>query len=95
MGASAWVACKEQSRVIRLNTRTGKITASIRVGAPVIAVAGGYGSIWALDTGSTLFEDQTIDRPSDQTHCVGGRCAVQRLDRWRFDLGRRRPGRPA
>ena len=53
-GRSAWVACKEQARVIRLNTRTGKITASIRLGAPVIAVAAGYGSIWALDTGSTL-----------------------------------------
>jgi streptogramin lyase len=53
-GRSAWVACKEQARVIRLNTRTGKITASIRLGAPVIAVATGYGSIWALDTGSTL-----------------------------------------
>ena len=40
--------------MIRLNTRTGKITASIRLGAPVIAVAAGYGSIWAVDTGSTL-----------------------------------------
>jgi hypothetical protein len=54
-GASAWVACKEQTRVVRLNTRTGKITASIRLGAPVIAVATGYGSIWAVDTGSTLY----------------------------------------
>ena len=53
-GTSAWVACKEQARVIRLNTRTGKITASIRLGAPVIAVAAGYGFIWAVDTGSTL-----------------------------------------
>jgi hypothetical protein len=54
-GASAWVACKEQARVVRLNTRTGKISASIRLGAPVIAVTAGYGSIWAVDTGSTLY----------------------------------------
>jgi hypothetical protein len=53
--ASAWVACKEQARVIRLNTKTGKITASIRLEGSVIAVAAGYGSIWAVDTRSTLY----------------------------------------
>jgi streptogramin lyase len=54
-GAAPWVACKQQARVIRLNTRKRKITASIRLGAPVIAVAAGCGSIWAVDTGSTLY----------------------------------------
>jgi hypothetical protein len=54
-GSSAWVACKEQSRVIRVDTKTRKITASVRLGAPIIAVASGYGSIWALGSSGTLY----------------------------------------
>jgi streptogramin lyase len=54
-GTSAWVACKEQRRLIRVSTRTGKRTAALRLRAPVIAVAAGYGSIWALDSASTLY----------------------------------------
>jgi hypothetical protein len=53
-GASAWIACKEQARLIRLNTKTRRI-ASLRLRAPVIAVAAGYGSIWAVDTRSALY----------------------------------------
>lgn len=53
-GTSAWVACKEQGRVIRIDTRTRRSVASVGLAAPVIAVAAGYASIWALDTGSTL-----------------------------------------
>jgi DNA-binding beta-propeller fold protein YncE len=53
--SSAWVACKEQLRVIRLNTKTGRISATVRTRAPVIAVATGYGSVWALDSNSTLY----------------------------------------
>jgi hypothetical protein len=53
--SSAWVACKEESRVIRIDTRTGKRTAALRLGTPVIAVASGFSSIWALDTSSTLY----------------------------------------
>lgn len=52
---SAWVACKEESRVIRIDTRTARRTATVRIGTPVIAVAAGFGSIWALDTGATLY----------------------------------------
>ena len=48
-GAFAWVACKEQSRIIGVNTNTGKRTKSVRLGGPVIAVRSGFGSIWALD----------------------------------------------
>ncbi len=48
-GASAWIACKEQSRVIRVNTNTGKRAKSVRLRGPVIAVRSGFGSIWALD----------------------------------------------
>ena len=54
-GRSAWVACKEQARVIRVDTRSGRRTKSVRLGAPVIAVASGLGSIWALDSGATLY----------------------------------------
>jgi streptogramin lyase len=54
-GTSAWVACKEQRRVIRMNTRTGRRTAAVRLRAPVIAVTSGYGSIWALDSAATLY----------------------------------------
>jgi hypothetical protein len=54
-GDSAWLACKEQSRVIRVDTTTGKTTKSLRLGTPVIAVASGFGSVWALDSGSELY----------------------------------------
>jgi DNA-binding beta-propeller fold protein YncE len=54
-GNSAWIACKEQSRVIRVDTRTGRTVRSVRLGAPVIAVASGFSSIWALDSGGTLY----------------------------------------
>jgi hypothetical protein len=53
--SSAWIACKQQSRVIRVDTRTGKAIRSVRLGGPVIAVAAGFGSIWALDAGATLY----------------------------------------
>jgi hypothetical protein len=53
-GGSAWVACKEQSRVIRVNTKTGRVGSTVRLDASVIAVAAGYGSVWALDSNSTL-----------------------------------------
>jgi hypothetical protein len=54
-GSSAWVACKEQSRVVRVSTRTGKTTKSVRLGGPAIAVRAGFRAIWALDSGGTLY----------------------------------------
>jgi sugar lactone lactonase YvrE len=54
-GSSAWVACKEQSRVVRVSTKTGKTTKSVRLGGPVIAVRSGFGSLWALDSGGMLY----------------------------------------
>jgi streptogramin lyase len=54
-GAYAWIACKEQARVIRVDTRTGRRTRSVRLGGAVIAVRPGFGSIWALDSGGTLY----------------------------------------
>jgi len=53
-GDSAWIACKEQSRVIRVDTGTGRATKSIRLAAQPIAVASGFGSVWALDSSGTL-----------------------------------------
>ena len=54
-GKFAWVACKEQSRVVRLSLPQGRRTASVSLDGPVIAVTTGFGSVWALDSGSTLY----------------------------------------
>jgi len=54
-GTSAWVACKEQSRIIRVNAKTGKRTKSVRLRGAAIAVKEGFRSIWALDSSSTLY----------------------------------------
>src|SRR6185436_5448051 len=54
-GDSAWVACKEQSRVIRVSTSTGKTARSLRLDGAPVAVAAGLGSIWAVDNGSELY----------------------------------------
>jgi hypothetical protein len=53
--ATAWVACKEQRRVVRVALASGRKTASVRVGGAPIAVAIGLGSLWALDSESTLY----------------------------------------
>ena len=53
-GTTAWVACKEQARVTKVDLVKRRTTASIPIGAPVIAVAYGFSSVWALDSGSTL-----------------------------------------
>jgi streptogramin lyase len=54
-GRTAWVACKEQARLVRLTLPGGRKTSTVGLGGPVIAVAVGLGSVWALDTGSTLY----------------------------------------
>src|SRR3954466_415360 len=54
-GTTAWVACKEQSRVIRIDTRTGRTLKSIKLDAPVIAVVAGPGPVWALDSRAMLY----------------------------------------
>lgn len=54
-GRYAWVACKEQSRVARVDTRSGKTQRSVRLFAPAIAVVSGFSSVWALDSGGTLY----------------------------------------
>jgi hypothetical protein len=54
-GSSAWIACKEQSRLIRVDTRSGKRVKAVRLDGPVIAVSTGFGSTWALDSAGTLY----------------------------------------
>ena len=54
-GTTAWVACKEQSRVVRLSLPQGRRTATVPLDGQVIAVTTGLGAVWALDSGSTLY----------------------------------------
>src|SRR4051794_4033506 len=54
-GSNAWIACKESARLMRLRLSTGRTTATVRLDAPVVAVAVGLRSAWALDTASTLY----------------------------------------
>jgi len=52
---SAWGACKEQGRVVRVDTRTGKTLKSVNLRDQTIAVASAYRSIWALGSSGTLY----------------------------------------
>jgi streptogramin lyase len=54
-GGTAWVACKEQARVVRIDLAKQRVTASTRLPGAIVAVATGYGSVWALDSGSMLY----------------------------------------
>ena len=54
-GTTAWVACKEQGRLLRIALPSGRKTATVQLNGDVSAVAVGFGSVWALDTGSTLY----------------------------------------
>jgi hypothetical protein len=58
-GNFAWVACKEQSRVIRVDVRNGKTLKSVRLRGPAIAVVNGFSSIWSLDSGGSLYRLNT------------------------------------
>ena len=53
-GTSAWVACKEQARVERVDLTRKLASANVPLSSSAIAVANGLGSIWALDASSTL-----------------------------------------
>jgi hypothetical protein len=54
-GRTAWVACKEQARLVRMNLPGGRKTATVQLDGQVLAVAAGLGAVWALDSGSTLY----------------------------------------
>jgi sugar lactone lactonase YvrE len=48
---SLWIACKSQSRILRLDPASGAVRARIRLprAVEITAVATGLGSVWALD----------------------------------------------
>src|SRR5688572_8683183 len=52
-GGTAWVACKEERRVVRVTPSTGRIRPVPLGGAPIALVAG-FGAVWALDTGGVI-----------------------------------------
>ena len=54
---SAWVACRSQSEVQRIDRATGQIVAHIRLpGVSVWSVAAGEGAVWAISLrGSTVY----------------------------------------
>src|SRR4051812_24749987 len=54
-GRYAWVACKEQARVVRVDTRTGRTVRSVPLDGSVIAVASSSDAVWALDSAGTLY----------------------------------------
>jgi streptogramin lyase len=50
---TAWVACKEEQRVVRVALTSGRLR-SVRLGGAVIAVVRGFGAVWALDTSGSI-----------------------------------------
>jgi streptogramin lyase len=50
---TAWVACKEESRVIRVPLPSGRLRSVPLDGSP-IAVVAGFGAVWALDSGGVV-----------------------------------------
>ena len=53
-GPTAWIACKEESRLMELDLETGTAGRTVELFGTPIAVANGFGSIWALDSFGTL-----------------------------------------
>jgi streptogramin lyase len=54
-GTTAWVACKEEGRLVRVDLGRRRVAASVRLDGTPIAVTSGLDAVWALDTGSTLY----------------------------------------
>jgi hypothetical protein len=52
---SIWIVCKEAGRLARFDAATGRTTRTLRLGGDLIAVATGFGSVWALSSGGTLY----------------------------------------
>ncbi len=50
---TAWVACKEQGRLVRVDLATGK-QRSIPLGGAVIAVVAGLDAVWTLDSSGSV-----------------------------------------
>lgn len=54
-GTSAWVGCKEQRRLVRVDLMSGRATATIRLDGAALAVTADTGVLWALDDSQTLY----------------------------------------
>ncbi len=50
---AAWVACKEESRLVRVDLATGK-RRSLQLGGQPIAVLAALGAVWTLDTSGSV-----------------------------------------
>ena len=50
---TAWVACKEQSRVVSVPLPSGELR-SVPLDGPPIALVAGFGAVWALDSGGVI-----------------------------------------
>ena len=74
-GGNAWVACKENARLVRMSLGKGRTTATIRLGTPVVAVALGLRSVWALDTASTLYRIDPVKARVTKRIRTGARAA--------------------
>jgi outer membrane protein assembly factor BamB len=57
-GKAAWVACKQQSQLVRVDLTTGK-TRAVKLNGQPIAVVNGLGSVWTLDSGGILYRIDT------------------------------------
>jgi streptogramin lyase len=54
-GSTVWIACKEESRLVPVDAATGRMGDEVVLDASPIAVVSGFGSVWALDSGETLY----------------------------------------
>jgi streptogramin lyase len=55
---SLWAADLDAKTIDRIDTHTGKITGSLRVGGQPIRLATGYGSVWVRDDGGRVLRIQ-------------------------------------
>lgn len=51
---AAWVACKEERRIVRVPLASGRVRSIPLGGDEVIAVATGLGAVWSLDVRGTI-----------------------------------------
>jgi streptogramin lyase len=53
-GSTAWVACKEQTRVVRVALASGRRLGSTSLAGRPIAILAAHGAVWTLDTFGTV-----------------------------------------
>ena len=85
-GGTAWVACKEESRLVRMSLPSGRFAREAGRGSP-IAVVAGLGAVWALDTGGV------VSRIDARTARVTGRIPTGSGAPYNLWVGAARSGR--